>query len=133
MNLSARTEMFVCSRLHSTIRRDACAARHRLFAAKDNRSQGTGSALGVTSCACRTCPIGQQHARGREPDVLVIAVVAKASAQSTRVRRCSGCAEPLPVAQTRRGRALSTCSDACAELHAQFIRASQESQLPEWG
>lgn len=131
-------EVFACSRLHGTISRRSCAARHKSFAAKKSNAQA--SYEGITGCCCRGCDIGAMHARGkRVPDVPLVQVVARATELHRRVRRCLGCGSPLPVNTIPRSDRIfgdiqrTVCGPTCASKASDAKRNLQQSQLPEWG
>ncbi len=133
MTAAERAQTFMCRPLHGTITRGACAERHVRWKRAASTVGPRNGGAGVTACACRSCPIGIEHARGRVvADVQLVQVRMHEPDDGKRVRRCIGCGEPMPVSQPKRGRALSTCSDACGATVSEFVQRSTDEQLLEW-
>lgn len=133
MTDAERAQSFVCTPLHGTITRGACAERHLRWKRARNPTGPLTGGAGVTGCACRRCPIGKEHARGRVvPNVQLVQVRMHGGSDGKRVSHCSGCGQPMPTSQPKRGRAPSTCSDACAAAVSEFVQRSSDEQLLEW-
>jgi hypothetical protein len=133
MTPAERDESFVCPKLHSTISRGDCAARHVRYASR------AASTNGVAGCCCSVCPIGAEHARGvRALHVQLAVIVPKPSRRSYRPHLCVGCGLPVPQPSVPRrdrmwgAQLRNVCGPSCASLARSFEGQTFELQLPEW-
>lgn len=74
--MNSGSEFFACGSFGIKLTRASCAKRH----VRANRRAYPGQERTEMYTTCKPCAIGQMHAAGTKPDVMVTAMVQKARA-----------------------------------------------------